>query len=468
MLVAALWRGSVVEAGVRRLARLVPSGSGRGLVWGLLITALAVLLVNKTATDLAEPLIDTFHEGEELGFLPAIEDLREGGLFPVLIHGAGPDMLSVFVAHRLSAGENRIALMRLVTVTLRILALLGAIATVALATLAGPIARSERNLAVGTAFVLIVLGAPVFGAGVRDTMFLLQLAILMGFVGAAKEGRLALAALTAGIMGFSVPLAFVYSYDRAFLMAAVVLIVTPLMVSLGRRVFLHWVLSVAAGAAASLIVLAAVLSASTRQAILEDLAYWVRYGVYIVTIPFLASASLYRPLTIAKQFLAAAGIVLIQCVAALFLWRERRRVGSWPRALAEAMPVAVLFTVAVVSLRGWVERHHVGYFLPLSSTMLGVVIGASVVAQAVGCGVRRDILEQSTAQRPLRTVVLATTVGVLLSASAPFVDPLSALRTLRWYGRSVHTQDASIIGSDYRQAAEELGDVVERLAASSH
>ena len=410
--------------------------------------------------DLAEPLIDTFHEGEELGFLPAIEGLREGGFFPVLIHGPGPDLLSVFVAHRLSDGENRIALTRLVTVTLRVLACLGAIGTVALATVAGPIARSERHLAVGMAFALIVLGAPVFGADVRDTAFLLQLATLMGFIAAAKGARWALAALAAGIIGSSVPVAFFYSYDRAFLMVAVVVIVTPLIISLGKTVLMYWVLGVAAGAAAGLSVLAAVVGATARQAVLEDLGYWARYGVYIATIPFLDSQSPYRPITIGKQFLAAAGIVLIQCVAVVFFWRERRRVGTWRRALAEAMPVAVLFIVGLVSLRGYVERHHVGYDLPLLSTMLAIVIGACVVAQAVGSGVRRDTLERWAGQRPLRTVFFAITIGVVISVAAPLLNPLSALRTLLWYGRSVHTRDTGVIGSDYRQAAAELGDEV--------
>jgi hypothetical protein len=92
--------------------------------------------------------------------------------------------------------------------------------------------------------------------------------------------------------------------------------------------------------------------------------------------------------------------------------------------------------------------------------MLAIVIGAWVVAQAVGSGIRCDTLERWAGQRPLRTVFFAITIGVLISVAAPLLSPLSALRTLLWYGRSVHTRDTGVIGSDYRQAAEELGDEV--------
>ncbi len=197
-----------------------------------LTAAFAVAAINLTATPPAAPLVDTFHEGERLGFLPAVRGAPRPFERIFLVHGFGLNVLPALVADRVAQGSDRIALVRLGVVVLHLLGYLGALATVVLAVRgAAPSAAWRRALA--AALGALVLAALVFRIDVRDTMFLLQLPFLMGFLAAVRQGRARLAVVSAVVLGASLPVAFLYVYDRAVYMAVIAGLVTMAMPALG-------------------------------------------------------------------------------------------------------------------------------------------------------------------------------------------------------------------------------------------
>ena len=152
--------------------------------WIGLLGVLVIVIINLTKTNLAAPLLDTFHVGEYLGYLPAA--LGKGNVFEntFLIHGFGKNILPSLIAEHLATDDNRIALTELVNVSFHALAYAMALVSVTMA--AGLCYHRHQpwlRLACIASLGLVGLKNMFFLSSptVRDMVFLWQLVFLLGF-----------------------------------------------------------------------------------------------------------------------------------------------------------------------------------------------------------------------------------------------------------------------------------------------
>lgn len=424
-----------------------------------LVAAFAVVAINLTAVPPAGLLVDTFHEGERLGFLPAVRGAPRPFERIFLVHGFGLNVLPALVADRVAQGSDRIALVRLGVVVLHLLGYLGALATVVLAMRAcatSPVWRRALVAALGA----LVLAALVFRIDVRDTMFLLQLALSMGFLAAVRRGSSRTAVVSAVAVGASLPLAFLYVYDRAIYMAAIAAVTTVALAAFGRRTVGWWLGGTIAGLVLGVTAVFTLVGGSGVRAIVEHVTYWARYGSYIWVKPWPPA-----PCCAIRDLVLLVGALLVQLITVAYLWRQAREVRNLRAALADNMPAVVLLVASLVFARVALERSDTPhfYFASMPSMLLAAVLTGAVVARR-----DHDVPAPRTVSFTKAQLALVIAVGLGLgfvvgrarvlspSSLAKPLNPVTAVSTLLRYGTDFAGPDAQILTEGDRAAVQAL------------
>lgn len=449
---------TTIGRGLRQAGGVAGIRGRTGLAIAGLTAAFVIVAINLTAAPSGAPLVDTFHEGERLGFLPAARGAPRPFERIFLVHGFGLNVLPALVADRLADGPDRIALVRLGVVALHLLGYLGALATVILAVcVADPSAARRRALA--AALGALVLAALVFRIDVRDTMFLLQVPWFMGFLAAVRRGQARRAVVSAVVLGASLPVAFLYVYDRAVYMAMIAGLVTMAMPALGRRALGPWLGGMAVGLAAGVAGLIALVGTAGVQDIAEQVVYWGRYGSYIWAQAWLA------PCCGIRDIVLLVGALLVQFVTIGRLWRQSRAARSLRTAVANDMPLVVLLVASLVFTRialGRADPPHF-YFATMPSMLLVAVLAGAVVG-----GRDREAPTTATVTLPRGYLALLITLSVALgvvagrgrillpSALVKPLNPVTAVSTIMRYGTDFARPDALMLAEGDWAAVQAL------------
>ena len=232
-----------------------------------------------------ETLIDSFHEGEYLGFLPNFLQLEKPFINTVLIHGWGMDVLPTWLATLFTFNNNGIALTRLFVNLENVITSLGYFWIFWELTGAAKLKKSRLPIFLASCLLFCILDGILFKFdGRRGTFFMLQLALTLRYF-RVIDIKPKQAQLLGIILGASVPASFLYVYDRAIYFLAVYVFSLVLSLFLDKKTARTWIFSSLTGVILSLILITALLGIEQVLAIGSHVLYWGKYGRYISFIP---------------------------------------------------------------------------------------------------------------------------------------------------------------------------------------
>jgi len=269
--------------------QLLPSLNNLKLYSGLIFTLIILWAVNKNYDRLDWILIDTFHEGEYLGFLPNFLFLKSPFLNSFMIHGFGLDVLPSLIARQLHNYSNTIAVTRLLRMTQGLIGYLGCYWIIwEIVSSINSTKPLKQNIFFFSTILFTLLDGTLFKffTGVfagRDTLFLLQLALtirlirLISINNTNRTEKLILPVL----IGASIPISFLYVYDRAAYFLLIYILVCSLLACFERRFFYIFFLNSTFGLSISLILETLVLGLDQISEVLSQILFWARYGRYI-------------------------------------------------------------------------------------------------------------------------------------------------------------------------------------------
>ncbi|MGF1492154.1 MAG: hypothetical protein ACFBSC_06835 [Microcoleaceae cyanobacterium] len=192
--------------------------SSSRIVWSCLSIVLVIAWLINTPFNqfkLDATLIDSFHQGEFLGFLPDFIQLENPFKNTVLIHGWGLDVFPSWVASQLVWNNNGFVLTRLFVNLENVIGCLGYFWI--FWELTGTVKLGKFRLPI---FLISCLCFCIFDGiffkfdGRRGAYFMLQIALMLRFFRQSSDQRNA-ARFLALVIGVSLPFSFLYVYDRA-------------------------------------------------------------------------------------------------------------------------------------------------------------------------------------------------------------------------------------------------------------
>ncbi len=262
-----------------------------GITCCLLLTWLINIPFNQF--EINSILIDSFHEGEFLGFLPNFQQLKQPFMNTVLIHGYGIDVLPTWLAENLATQNNRIALTRLFVNLQNVIACLGYFWIIWELTQISFNTNSKTQtlkIFLLSCLIFCILDGIFFKFdGRRGTWFILQFALTLRFFRLTfllnQDVNSNQARWLAVLVGVSIPCSFLYVYDRGIYFIAVYLVASILTVFLNQKIAKIWLISSFLGMAIASFLITLLLGFNQVQAIILQILYWGKYGRYISFIP---------------------------------------------------------------------------------------------------------------------------------------------------------------------------------------
>lgn len=238
-------------------------------------------------------LIDSFHEGEFLGFLPNFLQLKQPFINTVLIHGYGIDVLPTWLAQNLVTQNNGIALTRLFVNLQNVIACLGYFWIIWELTQISLNTNSQTQtlkIFLLSCLIFCVLDGIFFKFdGRRGTWFIWQFALTLRFFRLTfpfnPDINSNQARWLAVLVGVSIPCSFLYVYDRGIYFIAVYLVTSSLTLFLSQKIAKIWLISSFLGIAIASFLMTLFLGFNQVQAIISQILYWGKYGRYISFIP---------------------------------------------------------------------------------------------------------------------------------------------------------------------------------------
>ena len=430
---------------------LARRGRLSALAWFLVAAALILYVVNVSSSAITGPLIDGFHEGEYLGFIPAMAGGMSVLTSTFTVHGPGVDLLPGFFTARFGDTDHGIVLTRLVYATLRSLAVLVALLVVlALTKLVSPGSGPAQWVATAAiAFMLfstaLQLGAwpdelPLHKAlNARDAVYLLQVLLVLSFAALQPRPRTRLPALAlAAAVGASLPWAIFYSYDRGLYGVGFMLFASIAFVICGRQWARMWLAGLAAGIAIGVAGLFALIGPAGIDAVMEQIGFWIRYGRDIWAYAGLAaSPNAWTGALVAGAFIALAlgATRVVQAMA------TESGLGT---AFRRQIGVVVMCAASIPPLRMVIERGDTGHVAwgVAPAWILICVLAAGVAWETLRRAARAA--EPANLAAPLFMVAISALVGLNLN----FFNPVTALRRVdQQYFAGLRTSDRQLLST---------------------
>ncbi|MGB3533552.1 MAG: hypothetical protein WBA13_08535 [Microcoleaceae cyanobacterium] len=258
-------------------------------VWIVVTTLLIIAwLINTPFSQflIDDILIDSFHQGEFLGFLPNFLQLKNPWVNTVLIHGWGIDVFPSWIATHLIFNQNGIALTRFWVNLENVITCIGYFWI--LWELTNTLQQDKPRLPI---FLLSCLVFCIFDGiffkfdGRRGTIFIWQLALMLRFfrIALIKPNQ---AMIISVMLGASLPASFLYVYDRAIYFIAVYCFATVLVLFQRlKKLTKIWFIGSIIGVILSSITLSWLLGVDVVVEIISQVSYWGKYGRYISFIP---------------------------------------------------------------------------------------------------------------------------------------------------------------------------------------
>ncbi len=321
---------------------------------GILLTAW-VINIPFDQFKIKETLIDSFHEGEYLGFLPNFLQLEKPFINTVLIHGWGMDVLPTWLATLFTFNDNGIALTRLFVNIENVITSLGYFWIFWELTGATKLKKSRLPIFLASCLLFCILDGILFKFdGRRGTFFMLQLALTLRCF-RVIDIKPKQAQLLGIILGASVSASFLYVYDRAIYFLAVYVFSLVLSLFLDKKTAKTWIFSSLTGVILSLILITALLGIEQVLAIGSHVLYWGKYGRYISFIPLPPLEMTF----ISQNFWLA---MLIQTFVLVYLLLDFMTENSKFRPFVQRNYLLILLlSASVVYMRITLDRSDLGH-----------------------------------------------------------------------------------------------------------
>ena len=460
-------RGEPLVLWIARL-RLARAGRSRRMGASIGILAATVYFVNVSSVTLDAPLSDGFHEGEYLGFIPALVSGKAVLPSTFLVHGPGVDLLPGLIATTWADPENGIVATRAVYAALRIAAVLASsLAVVALVRLLyADGAPRSRWLPSALALMVFVVALQVYWPDVptphktvntRDAAYLLQVVMVLVFAQMQKNAR-PLAALTIAVgAGISLPWAVVYCYDHGLYGAAFLAFASAAFAVCGGRWARTWFTGLGAGAVIGGALVYAVFGAQGVAAMSGQLAFWIRYGRALWAYPGIVA------LPDSRAGLLLAGAFIALAIAAARMLRAVSGCGSMREAVRSEIGVVVMSAASVSCLRMAIERGdvgHVAWGVTPSWIMLSAFTGA-FVADYFRSVRDTSLPEGAGGLADTGAFALAIAVSAVVGCNLLLLNPYAAYdRLVTQYYAALRTTDAEILSPQQTITLETVRDDV--------
>ncbi|MEB3830438.1 hypothetical protein [Phormidium sp. CCY1219] len=419
------------------------------------VTALLILswTINKHLFGLQAPLLDSFHEGEFLGFLPNFTALENPFANTVFVHGFGLNVFPSLLAHTLGYSNTLIAKTRLFVIGLRIVSTLGWFWVLWEITQCVRFKKQSNLLFfLGVSLLFAFLEGIFFYVDeTRSSFFVIQFALMLRFfrVGDYKpiQGK-----VLPIIVGFSIPLSFLYVYDRAIYFLGIYLSAVVLSFGLEKRVRKRWLAGSVLGIGTALILLAILLGFQGLGAIGWQILYWGKYGRYIS----------FRPLpplemTFDSQWFWMS--MLIQTSVLVYLAIALKKTQFHLRSFIQKhFLTLLLLSAACIYMRSALDRSDIGHagHSALVSFLLLFYLSLR--------GVRKYL--DDTVQIPNETRgFIRLSFGVImlvLLASEPNFAPEKAWEKVAVTSQAIATADEKIVQPDYLEAVNALQPEIDK------
>ncbi|MGB3404553.1 MAG: hypothetical protein WBA77_17850 [Microcoleaceae cyanobacterium] len=231
-------------------------------------------------------LIDSFHQGEFLGFLPNFIQLDNPWINTVLIHGWGMDVFPSLMAHFLTFNQNGIALTRFWVNLESVVACIGYFWILWELTQTLELRQLRLPFFLLSCLIFCILDGIFFKFdGRRGTVFILQLALILRFFRVVStQPRQGLIIST--LLAASLPASFLYVYDRAIYFIAVYFFASIfIFIQQLKNITKIWFTGLILGFSISSITIIGLIGFNSVTAIISQVIYWGKYGRYISFIP---------------------------------------------------------------------------------------------------------------------------------------------------------------------------------------
>ena len=412
--------------------------------------------------NIMSPLLDPFHEGEYMAFLPNFLQQNKPFLNTFFIHGFGINVLPSLVAHKLSNGNGMI-LTKLFVGTLNILGVLAVFGVIHEIVSLFNFGKNKIKIVLFFIICFIAFDHIFFTfSGNRDMLFMVQLALTLRWLNNSNIQNNQLNnqnyfnkyynKIISIIIGASIPLSFLYVYDRS---AYFILLyfATSLLILIGnyktnRQLVKDWLINTAIGIITATLFLILILGFDQLGAVLGQIKYWAKYGKYISFLPLpvfklsLESSQYWWPM-----FLQSGVLVYL-----LFDYQKTRNFSNF---IKQNTILLVLLLASCNYMRITIDRSDPPHALSGSLTAGLLLVYLLLIAYENLWKTSIDQFLQDTTNQ-----ILVTLLIIILLFSNPAVNiskTITAIRTA-----NLNTPDLKLLPPNYFQAVTTLRPEIDK------
>ncbi|CAD5931564.1 hypothetical protein [Planktothrix agardhii] len=396
-------------------------------------------------------LIDSFHEGEFLGFLPNFIQLKQPFIDTILIHGYGVDVLPSWLAKNLATQNNGIALTRLFVNLENVITCLGYFWILWELINLAEINKNRLKIFLISCIIFCVFDGIFYKFdGRRGTSFIIQLALTLRFFRIA-ESQPKQAQWLSVLIGASIPSSFFYIYDRAIYFIAVYLCASILSLFLDKKTTIIWLRGTLIGIISVTIISIIFLGFEQINAIISQVLYWGKYGRYISFIPL-------PPLELSWTSQTFWLSMFFQSAVLVYLILDFKNQELKLRPFVQKNTLIILLlTPASVYMRITLDRSDIGH------AYHGALITTFLVIYLIYLGYKHQI-EPQLSQLNITPIQQSLTVLLLIVIilSEPGFNLVRGMEKITQLPTFLSTPDSKLLKPDYLEAWNTLKPEIEQ------
>ncbi|CAC5341622.1 MULTISPECIES: hypothetical protein [Planktothrix] len=396
-------------------------------------------------------LIDSFHEGEFLGFLPNFIQLKQPFIDTILIHGYGVDVLPSWLAKNLATQNNGIALTRLFVNLENVITCLGYFWILWELINLAEINKNRLKIFLISCIIFCVFDGIFYKFdGRRGTSFIIQLALTLRFFRIA-ESQPKQAQWLSVLIGASIPSSFFYIYDRAIYFIAVYLCASILSLFLDKKTTIIWLRGTLIGIISVTIISIIFLGFEQINAIISQVLYWGKYGRYISFIPL-------PPLELSWTSQTFWLSMFFQSAVLVYLILDFKNQELKLRPFVQKNTLIILLlTPASVYMRITLDRSDIGH------AYHGALITTFLVIYLIYLGYKHQI-EPQLSQLNINPIQQSLTVLLLIVIilSEPGFNLVKGMEKITQLPTFLSTPDSKLLKPDYLEAWNTLKPEIEQ------
>ncbi|WP_027255011.1 hypothetical protein [Planktothrix agardhii] len=396
-------------------------------------------------------LIDSFHEGEFLGFLPNFIQLKQPFIDTILIHGYGVDVLPSWLAKNLATQNNGIALTRLFVNLENVITCVGYFWILWELINLAEINKNRLKIFLISCIIFCVFDGIFYKFdGRRGTSFIIQLALTLRFFRIA-ESQPKQAQWLSVLIGASIPSSFFYIYDRAIYFIAVYLCASILSLFIDKKTTIIWLRGTLIGIISVTIISIIFLGFEQINAIISQVLYWGKYGRYISFIPL-------PPLELSWTSQTFWLSMFFQSAVLVYLILDFKNQELKLRPFVQKNTLIILLlTPASVYMRITLDRSDIGH------AYHGALITTFLVIYLIYLGYKHQI-EPQLSQLNITPIQQSLTVLLLIVIilSEPGFNLVRGMEKITQLPTFLSTPDSKLLKPDYLEAWNTLKPEIEQ------